>query len=78
MPPRGLLRYRRRLAALLAAAAGLALTLAALANVADAQAGGPNASRLRADVVTASQDALRTGWDPTETAMTPAEVKKRP
>jgi Abnormal spindle-like microcephaly-assoc'd, ASPM-SPD-2-Hydin/PQQ-like domain len=71
----GLLRSRQRFARLLAATAGLALTLAVLPNVADARAGGPKAAPVRADEVTASQDDLRTGWDPAETAMTPAAVK---
>jgi len=75
MRPRGLLPSRYRFARPLATAAGLALTLAALASAADARVVGAQAAGLRADVVTASQDALRTGWDPAETAMTPADVK---
>jgi hypothetical protein len=67
-------RPHRRFAPLLAVTAGLALTLAALPGVAGAVAGGPHAAAVRADEVTVSQDDLRTGWDPTETAMTPADV----
>src|ERR1022692_2005564 len=66
---------RHRFARLLAVTAGLVLALAAVPGVAGAVAGGPHAAAARADEVTVSQDDLRTGWDPAETAMTPADVK---
>jgi Abnormal spindle-like microcephaly-assoc'd, ASPM-SPD-2-Hydin/PQQ-like domain len=65
---------RHRFARLLAVTAGLALALAAVPGLAGAAASGPQAGPVRADEVTASQDDLRTGWDPAETAMTPADV----
>jgi len=72
--------HNHHFARLLAVTAGLALALAAVPDVAGAAAGRPLAGRpqaghVRADEVTASQDDLRTGWDPAEPAMTPADVK---
>jgi outer membrane protein assembly factor BamB len=71
----GLPRFHHRFAGLLAVTAGLALTLAAGPDVAGAVAGGAHTAAVRADEVTVSQDDLRTGWDPAEPAMTPADVK---
>jgi hypothetical protein len=67
--------HNHHFARLLAVTAGLALALAAVPDVAGAVAGRPQAGHVRADEVTASQDDLRTGWDPAEPAMTPADVK---
>jgi hypothetical protein len=71
----------RRLAVPAAAAAGLALLLAAVPGTAGAMVSGPHpAARpgghavIRSDVDTVSEDNLRTGWDPGETAMTAADV----
>ena len=66
----------RRLARRLCSAGiGLAITLAVLPVLSGIQPGS-GAAAARADDVTVSQDDLRTGWDPTETAMTPADVRK--
>jgi len=74
-------RSRHRLAGPAAAAAGLALLLAAVPGAAGAMVGGPHAATrsgvhaaIRSDVDTVSEDNLRTGWDPGETAMTAADV----
>ena len=77
-PPRSVRHHN--LARLLAVTAGLALTLAAVPDVAGAAAGRPQAGpvradSVRADEVTVSQNDLRTSWDRAETAMTPADVK---
>jgi PQQ-like domain len=75
MHPRGQFRIparptRRRSAA----GAGLALALAALPALTGA-CPSVRATAARADVTTASQDAMRTGWDQNEpTGMTPATV----
>jgi hypothetical protein len=78
-PPRSH-HHHHHPARLLAVTAGLALALAAVPGVAGAVAGRPQTGRpqagpVRADEVTVSQDDLRTGWDPAEPAMTPADVK---
>ena len=52
---------------------GLALTLGALPALTGALP-GTGAGTARADDVTASQDALRTGWDPNDAGLTPAIV----
>jgi hypothetical protein len=54
--------------------AGLAVTLGVLLPALAGAVPGTTAVIARADDVTASQDALRTGWDPNETAMGPSAV----
>jgi hypothetical protein len=58
---------------LLVALTGLALTLGALPALTGA-APGTHTAIARADDKTASLDTMRTGWDPNETALTPADV----
>ena len=74
MYARGYLRthhsFARRLALTMT---GLALTLGALPALTGALP-GTGAGTARADDVTASQDALRSGWDPNEAGLTPAIV----
>ncbi|HCU92086.1 MAG TPA: hypothetical protein DHU96_04865, partial [Actinobacteria bacterium] len=55
------------------AIAGLALTLAMLPALTGA-APGTRAVPAHADELTASQNALRTGWDPSEPGLSPATV----
>ncbi len=55
------------------AAIGLGIALAVLAAVTGMQPGGRTPAA-RADEVTVSQDELRTGWDPSEPAMSPSAV----
>jgi outer membrane protein assembly factor BamB len=59
---------------LYAAIAGLTLALAFVPALTGALPGS-RAVSARADELTASQDALRTGWDPNEPGLTPAIVK---
>ena len=72
MHPRRYLRVQHSHARRLVMA-GLAVTLGVLLALAGAVP-GTTAVIARADDVTASQDALRTGWDPNETAMSPSVV----
>src|SRR5215475_4834577 len=73
MHPCGDVRVRISARRLLTAAAGLALTLAALP-AATGAAPGTTAAAARADDVTASQDVMRDGWDQGETVMGPSQV----
>ena len=80
MHPRGYPRVHRRSARrLVMTMTGLALTLGTLPALTGAMP-GVTAAAARADDVTASQDAMRTGWDPNETVaqMGPSAVAPFP
>jgi hypothetical protein len=71
-------RFKRRSGSLLSRAvtrvvAATSVVVAASATLSGALPGGPGATA-RADDVTASQDALRTGWDPNEPGLSPGVV----